>query len=462
MKCDSAYVRQIAVGLLALTLSLPAIALSQDFPTQSKFSAGGLVPVVSEAQRMVFTGPDPPDLAEGYRGADPSPITLVREPSEAVTGESFRMNQTSATPLANDFTAVPDFDGALIVVGTDAALKIGGYIKADLIHDYDAIDSTDSFVSTTIPTSGPGRQNTRFHARQSRLSFDTRWRTNGDVVRAFVEADFFGGERGGSDNFRLRHAFGRLGNFTAGQTWTTFTDPAAIPQTLDFEGAVSNVNRRQGLVRWDQPLWFDGLSVAFGIEDPRILIEAPTLVVGEARTESPDFIMRLRSEHQWVQLQSAFVVRKLGFQPAGEPVIDGTAWGLNFTGVGSLGERTRAYSQVNLGEGIGSFRGSPDVVATGPDTAEILPVFGWMVGVHHQWNDRLTSNFTYSELSLENLPGQNPKNLRETSYLAANVIVNPYERVFCGVEYLYGTREDVSGARGEAHRIQMSFGFFLP
>ncbi|MEX2357620.1 MAG: DcaP family trimeric outer membrane transporter, partial [Pirellulaceae bacterium] len=353
----------------------------------------------------------------------------------------------------------PDFEGGLIVVGENVALKIGGYVKADLIHDYDAIDSTDSFDTTSIPTSGIGRENTRFHARQSRLSFDTRWRLNGEVAKAFVEADFFGGD---GDFFRLRHAYGRVGNFTAGQTWTTFTDPSAVPQTLDFEGAVSNVNRRQGLVRWDQPLWIDSLSLAIAVEDPRIIVEAPSLVSGEGRTESPDFITRLRSEHDWGEFQGAFVLRHLGFQPVGEPVIDGTAWGFNFTGAAMLGERTRAYSQITFGEGIGSYRGSPDVVATGPDTAEILPMFGWMIGVHHEWADRLTSNFTYSKLSLEDLPGQDPTNLRDTTYLAANIIANPYERVFCGVEYLYGIREDASGAQGDAHRIQMSFGFYLP
>lgn len=409
------------------------------------------------------------EIADGSETVEGGEIERIVEPSYVspgdgtVTGsQSFLLDDGVGGQIANNFNAAPDFASGLVIAGPDVAMKIGGYVKADLIHDFDAIDSTDSFATTSIPTSGPGRENTRFHARQSRLSFDTRWRTDGRVARAFVEADFFGGEPSDSSNFRLRHAYGTLGGFTAGQTWSTFTDPTAVPQTLDFEGAVSNVNRRQGLVRWEQPVLADGLSMAVAVENPQILIEAPSLVTGEGRTKSPDFISRLRLARDWGNLQGAFVLRELGFQPTGGSVISKTAWGFNFTGSALLTDGTTAYSQITFGEGVGSYRGSPDVVATGPASASILPVFGWMIGVHQQWPGPLTSNFTFSQLSLEDLPGQDPSNLRDTTYLAANLIANPYDRVFVGIEYLYGIREDVSGAEGAAHRIQTSFGFYLP
>lgn len=379
-------------------------------------------------------------------------------------GQSFELDgnfEGVSARLDNNFTAFPEFAGGIVVVGDDIAMKIGGYIKADLIKDFDAIGSTDFFDTTTIPTSGPNRENARFHARQSRLSFDTRWHTEGDTVRAFVEADFFGGEPN-NPTFRLRHAYGRVGRFTAGQTWTTFTDPSAVPQTLDREGGVSNVNRRQGLVRWDQPLWWDDLTIAVALEDPEVTVGAPSMLMGQGRTEFPDFITRVRLERDWGELRAAYVARTLGFQPVGEPVINEHGWGMNFTGSVFVLDDTKAYYQITFGDGIGSYRGSPDVVATGPNSAAIVGSFGWMVGVHHQWSDRWTSNLTFSKLTMEDVPGQDPDNLRRTTYLAVNLIANPYERVFCGVEYLFGIRQDASGAEGEANRLQFSFGFFLP
>jgi hypothetical protein len=401
--------------------------------------------------------PVPPDLIDT---ADELASDNIDEIANAVTARG-ALEPNTAT-LTNNFTADPKFNSGIVITHQDVAMKIGGYVKADLIYDLDPIASTDSFDTTTILIGAAPYRNVRFHARQSRLSFDTRWQVNGDVARAFIEADFFGGGSSGSSDFRLRHAYGQLKQFTAGQTWTTFTDPSAVPQTLDFEGAVSNVNRRQGLVRWEQPLWDDRFSVGVGIEDPSINIEGSEMVAGDGRTESPDFITRVRYDPDFGEYQAALVVRKLGFQPVGESVITQNAWGFNFTGSLLLLDTSKFYYQVTFGEGIGSYRGSPDVVVTGPNTGEVLPMFGWMLGVHHEWTDQLTSNFTFSKLSLENIPGQSPDNLRETTYLAVNLIANPYERVFCGVEYLYGIRDNAGGASADAHRLQMSFGFYLP
>jgi hypothetical protein len=63
---------------------------------------------------------------------------------------------------------------------------------------------------------------------------------------------------------------------------------------------------------------------------------------------------------------------------------------------------------------------------------------------------------------LENVPFQNPKDLHENTYMAINLIWNPVERLYLGAEYLFGTRENISGDRGEANRVQISFIFELP
>lgn len=403
---------------------------------------------------------DEPDFALIESITDTDVLTDQRSSTQSFRTEAF--DRQSSLDLSNNFNSFPEFEGGIIVVGESAAMKIGGFVKADLISDFDAIDSTDSFDTTSIPVDVADRQNARFHARQSRLSFDTRWKLGGDVARAFVEADFFGSGADNSDALRLRHAYGRIGRLTAGQTWTTFTDPSAVPSTLDFEGAVSNVNRRQGLVRLDFPVLLDGLSWAIALENPQINFDPPTGVQGSGRTQTPDFVTRLRYETDQAEFQGAMVLRELGFQPVGQPVITDAAYGFNFTGSAMLTTRTKIYSQITFGEGIGSYRGSADVVSTGIDTAEILPMFGWMIGFKQAWNDRLTSNITFSELTLDRIAGQDPTNLRSTTYLAINLIQNPYERVFWGAEYLHGIRENQNGDSANANRLQMSFGFYLP
>ncbi|MCA9262077.1 MAG: porin, partial [Planctomycetales bacterium] len=297
-----------------------------------------------------FFASEPPAAITYYPDQGPE-LGMLGSPPPASAFRTEAFDRDAAERLRNNFTALPDFDGGIVVIGDDAALKIGGFIKADFIADFDPIDATDSFVTTDIPIGAADRRNARFHARQSRLSFDTRWKVDDEIVRAFVEADFFGGGDGVNGTLRLRHAYGVIGRITAGQTWTTFTDPSAVPQTLDFEGAVSNVNRRQGQIRYTLPLRRDGVSWAVSLEDPTVSIEIPSASQGVGRTESPDLITHLRLDRSWGELQGAFLVRELGFQRPSQPVISDVAWGFNFAGSLKPTDELKIYSQITFGEG---------------------------------------------------------------------------------------------------------------
>lgn len=198
------------------------------------------------------------------------------------------------------------------------------------------------------------------------------------------------------------------------------------------------------------------------IEDARFIIEPPPGIDLDPRTPSPDFAAHLRLQREWGRFQIAGLYRLVGVQHRDSEVFTGNAWGLNFTGVLRLPQSTKAYYQLVFGEGIGSYRSLPDAAPATSDRLEALPLFGWMVGVTHDWNDDLSSNFTYAENYLENTAGQAPDEVRRTTYLAANLIWKPAERVSIGIEYLYGLRENVDGAIGTANRLQTSFIFDLP
>jgi DcaP outer membrane protein len=362
------------------------------------------------------------------------------------------------TDVGPNLYAPGDFTKGLVIHGKNAALKIGGYVKADLIYDFNAIDSTDTFDTTSIPVGAPQRTNTRFHARQSRLNFDTRWGTDWGPARGFAEADFFSD----GDRWRLRHAYGEIRQLIVGQTWTTLTHMAAIPQTLDFEGAVSSISRRQAQVRWTQEVFCDGLDASLAIENPRVLIESAGTLPGSPRTPTPDLIGRFRLSRDWGQFQCAGVVRQLGYQDVVGPVETENAWGINFTGAVEATDQDKVYYQILFGTGIGSYKGLPDITVAAPDHYEILDTFGWMIGWTHDWTEQWSSNFTYSVNRLQNAPFQAGSELHENSYMALNLIWNPIERFYLGGEYLFGTRENVDGARDEANRLQVSFIFELP
>ena len=167
-------------------------------------------------------------------------LNAIDSPRSFVGGA---FSETDALSMGLNFNEFPkDYRNGLLITKDRWAMKLGGYVKADLIHDFDPIDSTDFFDPVTIPVNALDRTNTRFHARQTRLNMDARWITEaGTPLRLMVEGDFYGS----GNTFRLRHAYGEYDRWIVGQTWTTFTHRAALPNTLDNVGDVASIGRRQ-------------------------------------------------------------------------------------------------------------------------------------------------------------------------------------------------------------------------
>lgn len=357
----------------------------------------------------------------------------------------------------NDFPT--NFLSGLTLRNDRWAAKIGGYVKADLIHDFRAIESRDTFDPVTIPIGEPQWTSTRFHARQTRLNCDARWMADtGKPLRIMVEGDFFGND----NQFRLRHAYGEYENVIVGQTWTTFTHRAALPNTLDLVGDVASVGRRQAQVRYSRKFLNDHLIIAGAIEDARVTVEEPFLDLGVPRSPLPDAILRARLVGDRFQLQIAGLARRIGFQPTGREVIPFNGGGINTTGLLDFTRRDRFYGGILWGNGIGSYRDLPDLAPSGPGEGIALETYAWYVGLTHQWNDRWSSNVTYSKGDVNTTALQPADSIQRTQYLASNLIWQPTASLFIGGELLWGMRMNRDFAEQDSSRLMLSFGFLLP
>jgi hypothetical protein len=340
----------------------------------------------------------------------------------------------------------------------DFSIDIGGYFKADLIQDLNAIGSTDRFDPITIPTDGRPGENTRLHARQTRLNVDFHPDQDYDDLQVFVEGDFFGD----GNTVRLRHAYLRVGRLLAGQTWTTFMDESILPATLDFESPRSIVLDRRALLRWTQPV-ADHLSVAVALEDPHPILDLSVAPAGgDVERPAPDLVSRFRYETALWHLQGAGLVRMIGYRAASGASDEEAGWGFNFTGRFRVRETDSVLFQVALGEGFESYRQAMDGAVDANGMVELNPVLAWVVGYEVDWTDRLSSTFVYSVAEGTTASFQPLSTAEAVEYLAANLVVKPLPRLSYGIEYLYGSRTDKDLARGEAHRLQFSVRYDLP
>ena len=120
--------------------------------------------------------------------------------------------------------------------------EIYGFAMLDIGHDFKQIDPDwfDTLRVTKLPRfeNQFGEDNSTFMGvRQSRLGFRSSTPTAVGELKTIFEFELFGtGADSGQTTFRLRHAWGELGAFGAGQYWSPFSDPDVYPNSLEYLG----------------------------------------------------------------------------------------------------------------------------------------------------------------------------------------------------------------------------------
>lgn len=382
---------------------------------------------------------------------------------ERVEEESVGAQDEQAAAAPEELDLGEDFQRSLRIPGSNAALKVGGYVKMAIIDTKDPLGSRDRFVTASIPVGQPavddGAGEFSVTARQSRLNTELRSRTSKGTVRVFMEGDF----AGDGDTYRLRHAFGQFGHFLAGKTYSTFVDSAWQPEEVDFEGINGRINVRQAQVRYF-PRIGSNANLLVGLEDP-----APDVTGGVGISEYPDVVVSWRQvwRDRW-HIRPSVLVRRIKARWNLDPGVSDTAtgWGVSFSGKAALGawdSRDNLLFQLNYGDGFGryvrdlQFEGGQDAVFD-PVTGklETLESFAGYIAYQHWWQERLRSTLILSWVNVDNLDFQDDSAYNETQRAALNLIFSPVPRVDLGAEVLWGERKNKNDESATARQIQLS------
>jgi hypothetical protein len=370
---------------------------------------------------------------------------------------------------------VDQFPGSFRIPGTDAAIKVEGQVRMSVVKTLGPLGVDGKFVTSSIPIegtqeAGKGSRLT-YSARPSRLNFDFRTLTGVGSVRAFLEADFAGGS---TNSFRLRHAYGQWGHWLGGQTWSTFADPAAEPDGIDFEGLNAISLFRQPQIRWTREVG-QNVSLSIAAESP-----SPDVTGATGVNQAPDIVARIRFDQpagsrvpilpgarRPGHLQIGFLGRQIRAEPPDQPneTVSTRGFGANVSG-----RRIMSWNQardnftfaVNAGSGIGRYitdlgsLGGQDAVHD-PDTNSLEPlsVFASYVGFQHWWKEGLRSTWIYGFVTVDNVPVQTPDSLHQTHRWTGNLAWSPILRIDLVLEYLAGTRENKDGESGFSNQIQV-------
>jgi hypothetical protein len=338
--------------------------------------------------------------------------------------------------------------------------------------DSTKVGNPNMFITSKIPVEGETDfdkgEHFAMHAKQTRINFELRAPTPIGSLKVFYENDFFNNSDQPNMDYRLRHFYGQVANITVGQTWTTFYDPDANPDTIDFEGPGALPVLRQPQVRYTVPLQKDAMYWSVALEQPKNDLDLSNLAgVPDGRNRRPDFTTALRYEAKPGHVQVAGVVRNLSFDNTVGPTDTEWGWGINMAGALNVLEGDNVMASVSLGDGIGRYMqdlpsNSAGVVTAGGQI-ETMSAWGAMLAYKHLWNEKFRSTVSYSYVKLETRDDQSSGGFAfdHTHYVQCNLIWAPTKNFYIGAEYLYGKKEARNSNEGDDHRVQVALQYKL-
>jgi len=361
-------------------------------------------------------------------------------------------------------------------------VDIYGHVMLDAGYEFG--QSNPSWFDVVRPTqlsSFPGQYapdgKVYFSVRQTRFGVKTSTPTGLGDLKTIFEFELFGtGVDAGQTTFRLRHAYGELGQFGAGQTWSPFMDIDVFPNSLEYWGPNGMVFFRNIQARWT-PINDDHTRLIFAVERPGasadggIYADRVELQGVRPKFDMPDFSAQARFTRDWGYLQVAGMFRKISWvntaeNPPFDLSDDAFGWGINVTSNVKVTKNDTGRFEVVYGSGIENYMNDAPVDVALKNTGDpakpvkgvVLPVLGVVSFLDHNWSDKFSTAIGYSLVDIANSNAQDPSDYHQGHYALTNILYYPVPNVTVGGEFQFGRRINFSdGFNVNDYRLQFSF-----
>ncbi|KAA1193960.1 hypothetical protein F0M18_00500 [Pseudohalioglobus sediminis] len=417
---------------------------------------------LDEAENVTPPLQDPKPAAEQSIAMAPT-VDAADTADQAVEELSGEVRETHQLLTRNEIVS-DTFPGSWPMFGTDLRLKVGGYIKADFVADFDGTRDPTQFLMRTIPVQGTQDYGADpyvdFFAKETRFNLDIRRTLPGSVpLRGFIEGDFFS-----SDNqFRLRHAYVTAGDFIVGQTWTALSFLEAMPYMIDFAAGDALFGGRAAQIRYQTSL-DDRWKLSVGLEELQFLgIQNANELPGKATTQWP--LLAFRADYRYdsgLLLMGASIGQLHWDGDSGTPSDSEVQIAALVAGRQNLTERAYATWHLSYSEGAGenvmAFAGTDaNAVLDANGNLKTIPAFAAVLGFGYDWTSTLSSNFSYAYGWLDTPDTRDPLALKRGGIGHLNLIWKPNENghFSTGAEIMYGKTRVQNNATGDATRLQL-------
>lgn len=361
------------------------------------------------------------------------------------------------------------------------SLNFYGFAMLDSGYNFGSINPnwSDTERPTQLPFSkgiyGPNG-NTFWGVRQTRFGVKSATDTPLGQLKTIFEFELFGtGVDAGQTTFRLRHAWGELGHFGAGQTWSPFMDIDVFPNSLEYWGPNGMVFFRNVQVRWT-PIQGES-NVVIALERPGASADGGVYAdrIGlqniSPQFKWPDLSGHARLARGWGYVQVGAIVRKIAWvdQGGNQFNLSGTTigWGVNTSSNIKFTKKDTGRFSVVYGKGIQNYMNDAPVDVgvqnnfanpISPIKGVALPVLGVVAFLDHNWSDKFSTAAGYSLVNIENSNAMTADAYHQGHYALVNMLYHPVKQVTMGGEFQFGRRVNFTdGFNYNDYKMQFSF-----
>lgn len=387
--------------------------------------------------------------------------SLVPDDSVRARLASFYLDQfrNAQDPQVPDFMFMSKDASIALGIGVDLKFK-GWYGWNQVIDDFDF-----SPYSISVPKNRAENRGLSATPAGTAL-FMTLLGHNSPLghYKAYVQVNFNGYHH---HDCTLKKAYVSMGNWTAGYATSTFSDPAAEPETIDGGGVNGKMGRTNMLVRYLHALkerWIVGGSLEF----PSTAITT-NQTTAECSQWLPDVVAL--GQYNWQDgaghLRLAAMLRGLSYRDLlAQKNRTVAGWGVQLSAVVPTQSPLTLYGITSVGQGHESYsgdlsNGSYDLIPDSEKEGRLYAptALSFIVGASYRFSPKFRSTLALSEMTYKpqhKVPGDDYK---YGLYGAANLFWNITPRVQAGVEYVVGKRMNFNGEHATANRLDALFEF---
>lgn len=354
-----------------------------------------------------------------------------------------------------------DIPGSVRRAGEESSLRVYGFARLDAVHNFGgrnnaSIGDYAAYQPSIALTGSPEaarRGETYMFTKASRLGVEGFTPTKFGALNTKVEADFY--NTTGSGLFRLRHAYGQLGSWLVGQTWSTFMDLDSTPETVDFNGATGNTSLRQPQVRYTY--------VTPGMGNFIAALETKAnggATSGDEMNRTPDLVLRWEKMSDWGHLALRGVTTENAIKSE-TTTASKRGYGIGLGGSFKATDTTTLIASTAYGTGMGRFFNESVGAINDAAASKInLPTeLGMVFGVHQKLSDTLRGSVTYGQQRTfggEYIKLAAGSTNRFVQSGTVGLFWVPVANVELGSEFMLSRRETLDGRSGTEPRLNFA------